>query len=408
MTEEAVARHGRMPRRGPLGAGVRLVAIVAAVALVSTASIAAIGVWDISRQIETVEVPEDVAGPVPAIGPYSGGFNMLLVGSDYRSPDSKYSYGEDDGTELNDVNILLHVSDDHTNAVAISFPRDMRVPLPECDDGEGGTNGPASSQPINTALFAGGGSDRAGLACVMETVSDLTGLDIPFAAMISFDGVIEMSNAVGGVEVCVAQRLQDTETELDLAAGVHELQGMDALKFLRTRKGVGDGSDLTRIGSQQVFLSSLIRKVKSSETLGDVTKLYGLAGAAVGNMRFTESLSNVDTMVAIARSLQPIPLDRIAFVQYPAGESESGLVPNYDSARVLLEAVQTDQAVAVQAPPSDDRGPVADPNAAAPAPDAGTDGGAQPEGGAVVLPDDVRGQSAAESRCAVGRALEDQ
>ena len=86
--------------------------------------------------------------------------------------------------------------------------------------------------------------------------------------MITFDGVIEMSNALGGVDVCVTQRIRDTDTGLDLSAGTHSLQGKDALEFLRTRHGVGDGSDLARISSQQVFLSSMMRKIISGGTLG--------------------------------------------------------------------------------------------------------------------------------------------
>jgi LCP family protein required for cell wall assembly len=413
-----IARHGRL-RRSSVGVAIlKIVGVVTSVAVVSTASILGIAAWDISNQITTVDIPEDIAGPIPEIGPYSGGFNMLLVGSDSRA-NSTYAYGEDPESELNDVNILLHVSADHSNAVAISFPRDMYVPIPECDDGDGGTNGPASSQKINTALMYGGGLAKQGLSCVVATVSELTGLSIPFAATITFDGVIEMSNAIGGVQVCVASDIEDEHTELYLPAGTHNLQGIDALKFLRTRYGVGDGSDVTRISSQQVFLSSLVRQVKSSDTLGDVSKLYGLAGAAVRNMTFSSSLNNIDTLVQIARAMQPIDLSKITFVQYPTYEDSdgSGLEANYDSAQVLIDAIVADQAVAVQAPPEDSRGSVADPNAAPPAPteeapvdpvDPADPAATPPADGTTVLPEDVLGQSAAEARCTVGRTLADQ
>lgn len=399
------AKHGRLRSNGAGVAILKLTGIVAAVALVSVGSIATIGAWSLSSRIKTVEIPEDVAGPMPEIGALSGGFNILLVGSDSRA-NSAYSYGEDEGSELNDVNMLLHVSNDHTNAVAISFPRDLEIPLPECADGDGGTNSSASSQKINTALDHGGGSAKAGLGCVVATVSQLTGLPIPYAATISFDGVIEMSNAIGGVSVCIAEHLQDSNTELDLPAGTYDLQGVDALKFLRTRYGVGDGSDTTRISSQQVFLSSLVRKVKSSETLTDVRKLYGLAGAAVDNMVFSESLNNIDTLVSIARAMQPIALDKIAFVQYPTVPDGSALAPDYDSAQVLLDAIVADQSVSVAPPAADDRGSIADPNAAPvePTEPSSTESPAP----AVALPDAIKGQSAAEQRCTVGRSFEDQ
>jgi len=418
-----LARHGRLRRSSVTRAIFKLIGITTAVALVSMGSIAAIAAWDLTRQIDTVDISADVAGPIPEIGAYSGGFNMLLVGSDSRA-DSVYSYGEDDGTELNDVNILLHVSDDHSNAVAISFPRDLQVPIPECSDGDGGTNGPAYSEKLNTALMTGGGLEKDGLSCVVETISDLTGLSIPFAASVTFDGVIEMSNAIGGVDVCIATHLQDENTELDLLPGTHTLQGVDALKFLRTRHGVGTGSDLTRISSQQVFLSSLVRKVKSSGTLSDISKMYGLAGAAVRNMKFSSSLNSIDQLVSIARALQPIDLANIVFVQYPSTDEGNDLVPIEYSAQVLMDAISADQPVIVQ-PPADDEvtGSVADPNAAqaeqlAPevpeestAPVDGEDAAVETEptpDAAVTLPEGVKGQSAAETRCTVGLTLDEQ
>ncbi|MET0590902.1 MAG: LCP family protein [Naasia sp.] len=408
-----VARHGRLRRSNPWLRLMKIVAVMAVVSVVSTISIAGIAAWDLSRQVKTVALPGQTPGPPPEIGAIKGGVNMLLVGSDSRA-NSTYSYGEDPESELNDVNILLHISEDHTSAVAVSFPRDLYVPIPECSDGDGGTNGPASSQKINTALMTGGGAAKAGLGCAVATVQELTGLEIPFAAMISFDGVIEMSNAIGGVPVCVAAPIEDEHTELYLDAGQHNLQGVDALKFLRTRYGVGDGSDMTRISSQQVFLSSLVRQVKSSDTLGDISKLYGLAGAAVRNMVFSDSLSNIDTLVQIARALQPVELDKITFVQYPSYSVDGGLEPNYDSAQVLMDAINSGSAVAV-APAEEDRGSVVDPNAAPvqTAPEevpSTTDPAATvpPADPVTTLPDDVLGQSAAEQRCTVGRTLDDQ
>jgi anionic cell wall polymer biosynthesis LytR-Cps2A-Psr (LCP) family protein len=75
------------------------------------------------------------------------------------------------------------------------------------------------------------------------------------------------------------------------AAGTYELRGVDALAFLRSREGVGDGSDLTRISSQQVYLSALVRKLKSEDTLGDPKKVYDLAKAALSKMQLSTSLA---------------------------------------------------------------------------------------------------------------------
>jgi LCP family protein required for cell wall assembly len=419
-----VARHGRL-RTPKLGLSIlKFLGIALTVVVVSTLSVAGIAAWDLSRQVKSVHLGNETEiGPMPEISAIDGGVNMLLIGSDSRA-NSTYDYGEDPESELNDVNILLHISQDHTNAVAVSFPRDLYVEIPECDDGQGGTNGPVRQSKINTALDFGGGSANGGLACAVKTAENLTGLSIPFAAEITFDGVIEMSNAIGGVPVCVAQDIEDKHTELYLDAGTHELEGMDALKFLRTRYGVGDGSDITRISSQQVFLSSLVRKVKSADTLTDITKLYGLAGAAVRNMTFSDSLKSVDTMVQIAKALQPIDLDKIAFVQYPtyAVDGDSGLYPSDESAELLMTAIANDQALTLAAPDPDARGgSVAAPGTETPATEAPAAETPAPADGAVPaptptptdptvveLPSDVLGQSAAQETCSVGRSLADQ
>ena len=223
-----------------------------------------------------VTLPGDRATDIPQIGAYSGTVNLLLVGSDTRNG-QKGHYGSNPGSTLNDVNILIHISEDHTKATVISFPRDLYVDRPACKN----PSDTSQTLPAATGVKINSVLEYGGLGCVRDTVADLTGMTIPFAALITFDGVVEMSNAVGGVPVCVAKAINDDYTGLHLSAGEHTIKGVTALEFLRTRHGVGDGSDVTRISSQQVFLSSLVRKIKSNATLTDVTKLYGLAVAAI-------------------------------------------------------------------------------------------------------------------------------
>jgi LCP family protein required for cell wall assembly len=178
---------------------------------------------------------------------------------------------------------------------------------------------------FNTALGNGG------VSCVVDTVENLTGLSIPSAGLISFDGVIEMSNALGGVDVCVAEPIDDTFTGLHLTAGSHNLEGSDALAFLRTRHGVGDGSDLARISSQQVFLSALLRKVTSDGTLSNPITLYKLAGAALSNMTLSDGLAQTRTLVGLASALRGMSTANMLFVQYPVADDPD------DSARVIVD-----------------------------------------------------------------------
>ena len=234
--------------------------------------------------------------------------------------------------------MIMHVAQDQKSAVVVSFPRDLVVGLPKCENG-----GPAQGQPINTTLYYGG------LSCTVDTVSKLTGLRIDFAAMITFTGVIAMSNAVGGVDVCVTEPIWDPYTGLNLpAAGTYPLAGADALAFLRSRHGVGDGSDLGRIGSQQVFLSSLVRKIKDDGTLTDWTKLYGIATAATQNITLSEHFKQVDTLVSIALVLKKIPLENIVFVRYPSKTGGTGIYagkvqPITAQADALFNYIKADQ-----------------------------------------------------------------
>lgn len=308
----AAVRHGRLRRSRAVTTILTTVAAALAVVMVSTVSVAAITVAQFNANINYVDLAVGEGQEervIPTVGDWEGGFNVMLVGvdNDGRQDDADAR----GGAVLNDVNILVHVAEDQQSAVAISFPRDLVVPIPSCPRPDGTSSFAMSAQPINVAYSYGG------LGCVVLTVEALTGLTIPYAGTISFSGVARMSTAVGGVEVCVDGPINDPYTGLVLPrAGNYTLEGRNALAFLRTRYGVGDGSDLGRISSQQVYLSSLIRKVQNEGVLTDFTKLYGLAQVATSSMQLSRSLTP-DAMVSMALALRDIPTENIVFVQYP-------------------------------------------------------------------------------------------
>lgn len=288
-------------------------------------------------------VPATVVEDKPQVAEFAGAFNVLLVGND--SGDGAAKYGTRDHA-LNDVNILLHVSEDHTKATAISVPRDMFTDIPECTNPETGVTEPAATGvKINTAL------ERGGLKCVVDTFRQITGESINYAAMIQFDGVIALSNAVGGVPVCTTTDINDPDSGLKMSAGNHTIAGADALAFLRTRHGVGDGSDVARISNQQVFLSSLMRTLKSKETLSDPKKIYDIANAAADNMTLSKNLASISTLASLASSLKNIPLEDITFLQYPTAYYDtyglSGLLPKKEAADVMIDAVFNDKSVSL-------------------------------------------------------------
>lgn len=310
----AQVRHGRLHRSRAWKTIVATLATSLAVVLVSTVSVGAITLAQINANIDVVELAVLEGAQervIPTVGEWKGGFNVLIVGIDNEP--GQADERERDGATLNDVNILVHVAEDQQSAVAISIPRDLVVPIPSCPDPEGeGASFSMSAQPINVAWSYGG------LGCVVLTVEALTGLSIPYAGAISFNGVAQLSSAVGGVDVCIDGPIDDPYTGLNLpTAGTHTLVGDTALAFLRTRYGVGDGSDIGRISNQQVYLSSLMRKVQNEGVLTDFTKLYGIAQVATSSMRLSSSLVRVDTMVSMAQAVRNVPTENIVFVQYP-------------------------------------------------------------------------------------------
>ena len=318
---------------------------VVAVLVVSMGTVLGLTLQNLQSSLITVELPGSPDPILPTIGEIEGGFNVLVVGSDTRvGQGDQFEFVD---SELNDVNLLVHVSENHDRAVVISFPRDLLLDIPACPQ-EDGTESPATQmQPLNTTMGIGG------LPCVALTLEKLTGLEIGYAGLMTFTGVAQLSTAVGGVEVCVSAPLVDPWSGVNLPeAGYHTLEGGQALAFLRTRKGVGDGSDLSRISSQQVYMAALVRTLQEDGVLDDIGKLYGIAQTAAQTMVLSTSLASVDVMVAMARALRGIPNDNIVFIQYPVLDADPELypgrvIPNEVLASEVVERLQVDESFTV-------------------------------------------------------------
>lgn len=337
----AAARHAvRRPRTIWSGVGRTLLVLVTVLAI-SSVSVAAYGAWQLSDKVKRGSISLGSGAPIPNIAALNGAFNVLLVGAD-NAP-GQHSFGEARDGTLNDVNILIHVSADHRRGTVVSLPRDLVIAHPQCTDTKTGQVYAAmAAQPLNAAYA------RGGLSCVVGTVESLTGLNIPYAALFSFEGTVKMADAVGGVPVCVTKAIDDPDSGLKLKKGVSVVKGRTALAYLRSRHGVGDGSDLSRIASQQAYMSSLLRKMTSASTFSDPTKLYGLANATADNVKLSESLAGIDTMVQMALAVKSIDLDRMVFVQYPVAEdplNRNKVVPATALAATLMERVQRDQPI---------------------------------------------------------------
>lgn len=403
----STVRHASASQNGVLKFVLKVIGAVAVTAVASAATVTAIMIGNVTDNITTVKLEDNIAtSERPNIGASDSEITILIVGSDVRE-------NNPNSNSLNDVTMLLHIPKDRKNATIVSFPRDLIVPIPSCPSADGGRHSAMSAQPINVTLSYGG------LPCTVLTVEALTGMEIPYAAMLTFNGVIQMSNAVGGVEVCVASPIRDPQSKLYLDPGTTVIQGEDALAFLRTRKGVGDGSDLGRIGMQQAFLSSLIRTVKSNDTLTDINKLYSLATAATKNITLSESMSGLDTMVSLALVLKDLDMDKISFVTYPGSTGSKQypgkVVPNRQLGDELFAMIKNGETII---PVKDNTGVgtiVADPEKPATGGDSqGSQGGSvdgetagseppasEPDG--PTISNQIKGQTADVVTCAAGR-----
>jgi LCP family protein required for cell wall assembly len=335
----------------------------------------------------------------PGLGEREGPFTILAVGTDECGPISAQYLGErcekgNDGI-LNDVNILVHVSDDPRRVTVVSFPRDLMVEVPACTREDGSEASAMSKQPLNS-VYA-----HAGLPCVVKTLSQLSGFEIEFAAKLSFDGVIEMTNAIGGVTVCIAEPgLSDTEAGIKWPAGDRTIEGQEALAFLRTRHAVGDGSDLARISNQQQYMSRLARKILSEEVLGDASALLRLANTAAENIVPSESLSNPLMLVQLGLAMRKVPFEDFVFLQYPSAadpDNPSRVVPNSDAAAAIWAALEANQPLEITGGASPVGGveEIEPAPTTEPTPDAS---GAAPEV-RVTLPPEVTGQTVAQQTC---------
>jgi LCP family protein required for cell wall assembly len=330
--------------------------------------------------------PEDIDGPI----------NVLLVGSDTREGQGSTAYGPV-GSALADVIILLHISRDRQNAVAMSIPRDLMVAVPSCPNPEGGDPYPAREfAQINSTMT------KAGPACTLLAVQQLTGVTIPYLAVIDFKGVIAMSEAIGGVDVCVATAIDDEYTNLHLEPGEHTLIGDEALAFLRTRHGVGDGSDLSRISNQQVFLTSLVRKLKDEGALTNPFTMFRLGTAALSNMTLSKSLTDLGVIFGLAKQVNDVDLNKITFIKLPVydldGEYAGRVAPSPERAAELFELMASDKPLVLAEANPGSGAVVAEDSPVVDATLESTDPAAA-EGEVAVLPEWVQGTNAATKSC---------
>ncbi|MGW0831584.1 LCP family protein [Streptomyces prunicolor] len=342
----------RRVKQAPRGRRVlKISAISLSVVIMATAGV---GWWfyeHLNGNINSVPIDDGAGGKEKADAFGRTPINLLVMGSDARSSatDCKLgggcsTTGVQSGNGNADVEMVVHISADRSNATVMSIPRDTMTQVPACKDPDSSQSTAGYYGQINSAL-------QYGQECQVKTVHALTGITIDHFVQMDFSGVVKMSDAVGGVSVCVNADVYDTYSHLKLAKGTHTLKGTAALEFVRSRHGFGDGSDLGRTVSQHIFLSAMIRKFKSAGTLTNPTAVYNLADAATKALTVDTGLGTVKKLIGLAADLDKVPTKRMTFttMQTGADPNDADRVIPATAAKSLFATIANDQSLTTSA-----------------------------------------------------------
>ncbi|MFF3291851.1 LCP family protein [Streptomyces sp. NPDC003023] len=286
---------------------------------------------------------------LPDDGASTGGFskdrpiNILVIGTDKRTGAGNEGYGDRNSAGHADTTVLLHVSKDRTNATALSIPRDLVTDIPDCpttqEDGSTKTIPGQQNARFNISLGQSGRTP----SCTMRTVTEITGITPDHFMVADFNAVKTLSSAVGGVPICLDKDIKDKDSKLNLEAGEHTVKGEQALAFVRTRHAVGFGGDLDRIKLQQQFLSSLMRKLKSNDTLTSPTKLVKLAEAGTKALTVDSKIDDIMKLRDLGLELGKFEMKNLTFATVPVKDNPTEKV----KATVVLDEAKAEQLFAM-------------------------------------------------------------
>ncbi|WP_239078942.1 LCP family protein [Cellulomonas marina] len=375
-------RHARARSRHPLLRGAAVVATgVLAFAVAGTATVAAnlqgnITSADVSDLVVPVDEPSTDATPDPQDASAGQALDILVMGSDERDGENAAIGGSVEGMR-SDTTILVHVSADRSRAQLVSIPRDSLVEIPACTATNGQTSRPRTDL-FNSAFATGadmGGDAASAAACAISAVQVNTGVTVDHYVVVDFVGFTKMVDALGGVTMCIPEDMSSPMAGLQLSAGVQTLDGTTALAFARARKGVGDGSDTSRLGRQQQLLAATLQGLLSKNFLTDTGQLIGFFDAATESLTTDPGLSSIADLTGLAFSLRGIDPASITFLTIPFGPAPSDpnrvvWTPEADAVWAAIAADQplpSSEPAAPAAPATTDPAAPADPAASAPA-----------------------------------------
>ena len=284
-------------------------AVALAITLVS--GLFGIALKTVASEVKTADISAQLGERPSLPAPPTGPIDILIMGSDTRAGQGR-KYGQPDyyNVARSDTALLVHIYEDRKRVLVVSIPRDTIVRIPECINSDGKIF-PQITTRFNFAFTQGGPG------CTVKTLETITGMTIEHFAVVDFLGFKSVVDALGGVEVCIPQDVNDNKSKLFVKAGLQTLDGEASLAYVRTRLGLGDGGDISRISRQQDFLKSMVRKTTSSQVLLDPIRLFRTLSEVAKSLTTDPKLGSVEKMTALARSLAGIDPAKIRFMTAP-------------------------------------------------------------------------------------------
>jgi len=248
----------------------------------------------------------------------STAMNYLLVGSDTREGLSKAelkalrvgSVATAAG-KRSDTMLLVHISKARDQAVMISIPRDTFALIPE-HTSKTGKLIPAVYSKINSSFNWGGAP------LLIQTIEEMTELKIDHYIEINFAGFARIVDSIGGVEICTKKNINDPKSHLVLEAGVHTLNGIESLKYVRTREFDGMG-DIGRMQRQQAFMSAVLRKATSAGVLLNPVTMASFINSALSAVTTDSELKNSD-LIALAKQMKSLSTSSVRTLTVPLSD----------------------------------------------------------------------------------------
>jgi LCP family protein required for cell wall assembly len=258
----------------------------------------------------------------------SAGTNWLITGSDSRAgltrqEESQLALGHDISGGRSDTIMLLHLPANGTRPTLVSLPRDSYVPIP----GYG-------YNKLNAAY------DFGGPKLLIETVQNVTGLQIDHYMGIGFGGLVTVVNDVGGVRMCLKAPMKDPLAGLNLKAGCQTLNGDQALEFVRTR-AFAEG-DLQREQDQRVLLKGILSKMTSAGTLANPFAIIPAANGAAAAITVDQG-TGLSSLVSVAFALRNPVTTTVPFGQFASTNVGSVVEWNTAEARQFFNDLAHDQ-----------------------------------------------------------------